>query len=63
MIEIPKPCACGSELIGLSDGSSVYGWQCKACSHRWPRNISTRGMWRFRMVCSDDPRLYDEPMP
>jgi hypothetical protein len=49
---MPKPCACGAELIGLSDGSSVHGWRCSDCGHEWPRQITVRGLARFQYVKS-----------
>lgn len=50
MSEMPKPCACGTDLIGLSDGSSVHGWRCKKCGHEWPRQVTVRGIARFNYV-------------
>lgn len=45
---ITRKCECSDgEIIGLSDGSSVYGWQCSKCGHKWPRTPTERGKWRF----------------
>lgn len=61
MSETPKPCNCGAENIGLSDGSSVHGWMCSKCKHTWPRHVTTRGMFKYRQVTSDDPHTYEDP--
>ena len=47
---LPRPCGCGGEVIGLSDGSSVHGWRCSKCGHEWPRQVTVRGMARFNYV-------------
>lgn len=60
MTETAKPCACGAELIGLSDGSSVHAWKCSACGHHWPRQVTVRGMYKYRQVLSDNPWTYSE---
>ncbi len=48
--QIPRACNCRAENIGLSDGSSVYGWECSKCGHKWPRTCTERGMWKFEQV-------------
>lgn len=50
--QMSGPCNCGAELIGLSDGSSVHGWKCSKCGHEWPRQITVRGLAKFRYVRS-----------
>jgi hypothetical protein len=62
MVEVVagRPCSCEAEKIGLSDGSSVYAWQCSKCGHEWPVNCSVRGHYSFRFPEADtsqpDPR-------
>lgn len=50
--DVPRPCGCGAEVIGLSDGSSIHGWRCTKCGHEWPRQATVRGMARFHYVKS-----------
>lgn len=50
--EVPRPCACNADLIGLSDGSSIHGWRCAKCGHEWPKQVTVRGMARFHYVKS-----------
>ena len=45
-----RSCGCGAELIGISDGSSVYAWQCSKCAHKWPRHATVRGHYAFRGI-------------
>lgn len=49
-----KPCNCGAECIGLSDGSSVFGWRCSQCGHKWPRHATIRGHYGFRSALEED---------
>lgn len=58
MTETNRPCSCNAELIGLSDGSSVHAWLCSKCNHHWPRQITVRGLYKYRQVCSENPHTY-----
>jgi hypothetical protein len=58
MVEVVagRPCDCAAEKIGLSDGSSVYPWECSKCGHKWPVNCSVRGHYGLRFPESDAPQ-------
>lgn len=39
---------CGGKLtneniMGLSNGSSIYAWRCQGCGHEWARHSFIRG--------------------
>ena len=39
-------CKHTGQMIGISDGSSIYAWKCSDCGQQFPRNAFVRGKWR-----------------